>query len=100
MDRKKVINDLQYLISFGCASQQSTVQEIAREALELLKEQEPRVMTLDELTEIYVEFKGDNCQIRLINFDLQKIVMHVVDGKCRLWTGKTTYEQRKAAKWE
>ena len=72
----------------------------AEEILSLLKEQEPRVMTLDELTEIYVEFKGDNCPIRLTNFDLQKIVKHMVDGVCRLWTSKPTDEHRKAEKWE
>ena len=66
----------------------------------LLKEQEPRVMTLDELTEIYVEFKGDNCPSRLINFDLQKIIMYMDDGICRLWTGKPTDEQRQAVKWD
>lgn len=65
-----------------------------------LKEQEARVMALDELTEIYVEFKGNNCPVRLTNFDLQKIVKHAVDGDCRLWTGKPTDEQRQAVKWE
>ena len=70
------------------------------DAIELLKEQEPRVMTLDELTEIYVEFKGDNCPIRLTNFDLQKIIMYMDDGICRLWTGKPTDEQRQAVKWD
>ena len=68
--------------------------------IELLKEQEARVMALDELTEIYVEFKGNNCPVRLTNFDLQKIVKHAVDGDCRLWTGKPTDEQRQAVKWE
>ena len=66
---------------------------------ELLKEQKPRVLTLDELTEIYVEFKNDICPIRLTNFDLQKIIMYAVDGDCRLWTGKPTDEQMKAVKW-
>lgn len=68
--------------------------------LDLLKEQEARVMALDELTEIYVEFKGNNCPVRLTNFDLQKIVKHAVDGDCRLWTGKPTDEQRQAVKWD
>lgn len=68
--------------------------------LALLKEHEPRVMTLDELTEIYVEFKGNNCPVRLTNFDLQKIVKHVVDGDCRIWTSKPTDEQRRAVKWD
>ena len=39
LDREKVIRDLQYLISFGGASQQSLVQQIASDALALLKEQ-------------------------------------------------------------
>ena len=70
------------------------------EIISLLKEQRARVMALDELTEIYVEFKGDNCPIRLTNFDLQKIVKYAVDGDCRLWTGKPTDEQRQAVKWD
>lgn len=74
--------------------------ELVHDATALLKEQEARVMALDELTEIYVEFKGNNCPVRLTNFDLQKIVKHAVDGDCRLWTGKPTDEQRQAVKWE
>lgn len=74
--------------------------EMYTNVIALLKEQEARVMALDELTEIYVEFKGNNCPVRLTNFDLQKIVKHAVDGDCRLWTGKPTDEQRQAVKWE
>lgn len=70
------------------------------EILDLLKEREAGVMTLDELTEIYVEFIGDNHPIRLTNFDLQKIIMYMDDGICRLWKGKPTDEQRQAVKWE
>jgi len=75
-------------------------ESLMADAYDLLKEQKPRVVTLDELTKIYVEFKGDNCPIRLINFDLQKIIMHMDNGICRLWTDKPTDEQRKAVKWE
>ena len=75
------------------------MQKVVDSAVNLLKEQEARVMALDELTEIYVEFKGNNCPVRLTNFDLQKIVKHAVDGDCRLWTGKPTDEQRQAVKW-
>lgn len=39
-DRETVVRDLQYLISFGGASQQSMVFQIATEALVLLNEQE------------------------------------------------------------
>lgn len=74
--------------------------DIVADALALLKEHEARVMALDELTEIYVEFKGNNFPVRLTNFDLQKIVKHAVDGDCRLWTGKPTDEQKQAVKWE
>ena len=70
------------------------------DAIAMLREQEPRVMTMDELKEIYVEFKGDNCPIRLTNFDLQKIIMHIDDGICRLWMGKPTDGQRQAVKWD
>lgn len=59
-----------------------------------------RMMTLDELTEIYVEFKGTASPIRLIHFDLQKIITYADDGICRLWTGMPTNEQMKEAKWD
>ena len=101
-DREKVIGHLNDCME---ASRRDNTwvfvrKDIVADALTLLKEQEPRVMTLDELKEIYVEFKGDNCPIRLTNFDLQKIVEYAVDGECRLWTGKPTDEQRQAVKWE
>ena len=40
MDRETVIRDLEYLVSFGGASQQSMVMKIATEALIMLKEHE------------------------------------------------------------
>ena len=46
VDRGKVIRDLEYLISFGGASQQSMVMQIAINALALLKEQEAVEPTL------------------------------------------------------
>ena len=105
-DREKVINDLNVSKLMLCNPKMLTSEMCVRigqainGAIDLLKEQEARVMTLDELTEIYVEFKGDICPCRLTNFDLQKIVKYAVDGDCRLWTGKPTDEQRKTVKWE
>ena len=105
-DREKTIKGLEKLredLGYGLPDRSNVVMEYLNsltDAITLLKEQEPRVMTLDELTEIYVEFKGDNCPIRLTNFDLQKIVKHMVDGVCRLWTSKPTDKQRKAVKWD
>lgn len=43
MDRDKTIRDLRYLVSFGGASQQSMVLEIARESLELIREFEEQI---------------------------------------------------------
>jgi hypothetical protein len=107
IDRQKVIKALELCregrchsgcpynhINVGCRKQLDT------DAIALLKEQEVRVMTLDELTGIYVEFKGNVCPIRLSNFDLQKIIMYADSGVCRLWTGKPTGEQMEATKWE
>ena len=97
IDKKKVINGLKECDLNGGFIGNCPYKD---EILSLLKEQEARVMALDELTEIYVEFKGNNCPVRLTNFDLQKILKHAVDGDCRLWTGKPTDEQRQAVKWE
>lgn len=110
VDREKVIKGLEHC-DFGVSStcyekecpyyqSHNCADELKNDILALLKEQEPRVMTLDELTDIYVEFKGNDCPIRLNNFDLQKIIMYAVDGVCRIWTGKPTDEQRQAVKWE
>lgn len=85
---------------YGRASEELCRENLMTDAFALLKEQEPRVMKLGELADIYVEFKDNACPIRLSFCDLQKIIMHMVDGDCRLWTGKPTDEQRKAVKWE
>ena len=69
------------------------------DAVILLSEQEPRIMPLDELTEIYVEFQGNPCILPLATFDLQKIIAYANNDICRLWAGKPTDQQRKAVKW-
>lgn len=74
--------------------------ELLGDALTLLKAQEPRVMTLEELSGIYVEFKDDFIPMRLINFDLGKIICCMQDGSCRLWSSKPSFEQREAVKWD
>lgn len=70
------------------------------EALALLKAQEPRAMTLEELSGIYVEFKDDFIPMSLTHFDLQKIIGYMQDGSCRLWSAKPSIEQREEAKWD
>lgn len=102
-DKGKVIKgleDIQKHLDSGYSFAISWGSGLIRDALSLLPEQEPRVVPLDELTEIYVEFKGNACPVRLINFDLQKIIMCMDDGICRLWMGKPTDEQRQAVKWK
>ena len=71
-----------------------------RDALVLLKAQEPRVMTLEELSGIYVEFKGDLVPMSLPHFDLGKIICSMQDGWCRLWSSKPSVEQREDTPWE
>ena len=108
-DREKVMLALEHhkrtAVCNGCpyAGDDDTTEgycPVYDDVIALLREQEPRVMTLDELTEIYVEFKGNACPVRLTNFDLQKIIMYADDGICRLWTAKPTDEQREAVKWD
>lgn len=80
-----------------CGTRDNPIED---DTLALLREQKPRVMSLDELTEIYVEFKDNAYLVRLTMFDLSTIIMYMEDGICRLWTGKPTDEQREAVKWE
>lgn len=60
----------------------------------------PRIMTLEELSRIYVEFKNDLIPMSLTHFDLGKIICYMQDGWCRLWSSKPSVEQREAARWE
>lgn len=60
----------------------------------------PRVMTLEELSRIYVEFKNDLIPMSLTHFDLGKIICYMQDGWCRLWSSKPSVEQREAARWD
>lgn len=57
MDREKAIRDLEYLVSFGGASQQSMVMQIATEALVLLKEQEMKEQISDAIHETAKQFR-------------------------------------------
>lgn len=52
---EKVIRNLEYLISFGGASQQSMVMQIATEALVLIKEQKAEIERLKEKISKYAE---------------------------------------------
>lgn len=74
--------------------------ELLGDALTLLKAQEPRVLTLEDLSEICVEFKNDIIPMSLTHFDLGKIICCMQEGSCRLWSSKPSVEQREDTPWE
>ncbi len=123
-DREMVINGLEhckqgpigcqngcpYTRDFGCRSQ------LTADALELLKEQEARILTQDEIIDyngyIWKEYKetsimtvseikigiervpyNGNCEVKEMNWATYKKLW-------RCWTEKPTEEQRKAVKWD
>ena len=97
--------------------------QLAHDALELLKEQEARVMTLEEVDEhsereekysesekqpVYVEYANDVNRpwarrwltVDMLHSWLDHWETRIVYGKdWRCWTFRPTEEQRKAAKW-
>lgn len=77
---------------------------IARDVLELLKEQEPRVLTLEEARTyevVWPEDKGEGELHPLIvqnNMNDSKYYKYGIHW--RAWSAKPTDEQRKAVKWD
>lgn len=116
-DREKVIEGLEYLITAYAFHGDDA--ECLGDALQLLKEQEPRVMTLEE-TEA---FGWDYCyleELRLPGKEYRAVCgdyvltcitwphiasMRIQHGNgnynktWRCWTEKPTKEQRRAVKW-
>ena len=86
----------------------SEVQNTAKAAIELLKEQEVRELTMDEWREwknnpkrnpICELWEHDTSPMWVLNPDK----VHepaLLMGKLKLFTGKPTFEQCKAVKWE
>ena len=120
MDREKVIKGLEKWIDDPLAQNAEIEPQLVHDALELLKEQEPRVMTLDEVK----AFDWDYCYLeeeRLPGKTYRAICgdyaltcitwsciasMRIQHGddhygkKWRCWTAKPTEDQRQAVKWE
>ena len=74
----------------------------ARDALALLKAQEPRVMTLDEAKSAYVvEYRsGKMREVGSALLDLNVDPLNAEYGKIyRVWTSRPTDEQREAIPW-
>lgn len=134
IDRKKMIAVLECCISdescVKCPYKTryeyciAEVKRIMADALELLKEQEPRVMTLDELRQlehtdhiIWIEANGDpesfngyaEVTTNLMTKDIEFFapgneVEFIPDNKnygktWRCWSSRPTNEQREAAPW-
>ena len=120
--REKIINELRFqLDSKEVKDQHYPVQLSASDAnaiLDLLKEQEPRVLTLEEVPDAafcYLEYKAYGTIEPAIygEADIDDTVAFTTleDGKdyldlidyCkawRCWTSQPTDEQRKAVKWD
>lgn len=128
VDRDKVIEDVKQAIKILGNVDEPTfwldfVRVAVERALELLKEHEPRVLTLEELcgmpcdTPICVEEYYGSCSILYmdiyngIDADSTDFITGNVQMECsywireeygnlyRFWTAKPTDEQRKAVKW-
>ena len=75
---------------------------LAKDALALLKAQEPRVMTLDEAKSAYVmEYRSGNMrEVGSALLDLNVDPLNAEYGKIyRVWTSRPTDEQRGAVPW-
>ena len=126
MQKEKVIESLEFCINHRCgwnchyAGIDECEMELKKDALAMLKAQEPRVMTLDEVK----AFEWDYCYLEEVrlpgkeyravfgDYALTCITLPCVtsmqiqhgDGtygkKWRCWSAKPTDEQRKAVKWE
>lgn len=124
---EKIIADLDALIDYWVAddgvhddifngvSMLKTLDE-ARDALELLKEQEPRVLTLEEVLKAnpvwfethglllpaiidHEESKAGDCVIVFGEFDGSYYPINRYNKKWRCWTARPTDEQREGIPW-
>lgn len=105
-----------------CQYESNCVNRLKMDALELLKEQEPRVLTLDEAAaaqEVWVEawlsvpkkyvimvtslYLTDDCknfELELLGTDKKAFMLAEAYGHTwRCWSAKPTDDQRKAVKW-
>jgi hypothetical protein len=134
-DRKKVIRGLELCAGTDCIGcpyrgVSPCQNKLAADALALLKEQEPRLMTLDEVltaedfvwAEIYTPNKWSWCVIyvKIIPVVSNDEIVRIeegcgtgwtksksdygkrgfLDGGWRCWSARPTEEQRKEAAWE
>ena len=125
MTNQEVIKALEYLISNECTDTQVEHIDEIKVAIELLKAQEPRVMTLEELKSylgkpVWIEEKGCEPYCEVV-FDVDGVCFGLTKGEVefggvitghamfavggygsifRAWTEEPTDEQREAVKWD
>ena len=126
-DRKNLISDFEYAVRKADAEGWDFVDlttEDGFEILDMLKAQEPRVLTLEEVlsspdTMIWVDeiwndensaeqyalienFTYENCYVILRFFDgsSSEESTHYYNEKWRCWTSRPTKEQREATPWK
>lgn len=118
-DREKVIKGLECLSSAEVCNDSDCpyydfdcTQKIAYDALELLKEQKPRVYTYDEVNKLndnlieVVWFEAHNfvyitpMLTRNTNFENESSDWFKYGHDWRCWSARPTEEQREAVKWD
>jgi len=118
-DRKKVMSWLEGLAQqdWRMFHSDSEVQEIARNALELLKEQEARLLTIEEITgdgecwfegingacgyaDCYMRTGSKEVELNRISMKPEYVSWDDFGKKWRCWSYRPTEEQRKAVKWD
>ena len=106
-DREKVLRNLEELLVFSRYNDSvgwnpSNDTETLEGALALLKEQEPRVMTLDEARNAFViEYRSGNLKevgMTILDLDVDPANAHY-GVIYRVWTSRPTDERRGATPW-
>lgn len=107
IDRESVIDALEYLISEDCTDNQFDYADEIEAAIALLKEQEPRVMTLIEWIRAPEPVDGECMCYEIKDKGLQAMLVKAFDGArhlygkaFRCWTSRPTDEQMEATLWK
>lgn len=118
-DREKVMKGLECCASGDCTpcpyTETRCQEHLCGDALALLKEQEPRVMTLEEVRAcedwIWGEYisgysgwqkQSHDCEFddSILWNDTTTDILCEYNEKWRCWTARPTEEQRKAVEWD
>ena len=105
--KKETIDGLlDWIVLAGGCGMNEKYRQFVYSALSLLKEQEPRVMTLDEICSsgrpfaVYAEnWDGELFQVANIGGKYLDIDGKQCPERVRFWTSRPTDEQRKAVAW-